>query len=69
MQNRRKSRLGVVRGALGGSLGNHFGSQGRLGQQKEAGCPKMVLTWVPFLGSIFDIFLHLWLEDGTRDAF
>ena len=60
---------GGALGALGASLGNHFGSQGRLGQQKKAGCPKMVLKWVPFLDSILDVFLHLWLEDGTPDAF
>ena len=29
----------------------------------------MVLTWVPVVGSIFDIFLYVWLEDGTQTLF
>ena len=54
-----KSRFGLVPGALGGGLGSHFGSQGRLGQQKGARRPKCVHFWAPIWRPIFELFLDL----------
>jgi len=69
-QNRWKSRLGLVPGALGGGLGSQFGSQGRLGQPKGARWPKCVLKWVPIWGVIFNIFRYFWyiFEHCFRDS-
>ena len=47
---------GLVLGALGGGLGDHFGSQGRLAQKKTARYPKNDRLWASILGSIFDNF-------------
>ena len=59
----------MVLGALGGSLGNHFGSQGRLGQHKEAGCPKMVLTWVPLWAPFSTFFCIYGLKMAPQTLF
>ena len=52
-----KSKLGLVPGALGGGLGSHFVSQGRLGQQKGARRPKCVHFWGSIWKPFFDFFL------------
>ena len=54
-----KSRFGLVQGALGGGLGSHFGSQGRLGQQKGARRPKCVQFWAPIWKHFFEFFRNL----------